>query len=505
MKKGLLPIILVFGLLIFVLFTPVVTSVYIRGPFWSTIDNTLVTTVEGNNVNIGSNETTLHKLNVDGTMMVDGQLTINGKMLLANGVFYSMSGNGFDCNVPAKLGDGSTYWNFTVKNLLGIDFPYLFPENLFDVGLVENGLWLTQESHDNTAIGWFSDSLATRYFMSYDDSIGSLKLDSTVTNPIFDIDIPVDISSDRPILELKDESARVQNEVIMYLNDSNGNNLMNWSYSGTNAMDLEMRFGDRWNTKIGFPDNNYYAFKNDLTEIWLGGGAVADPRLYFNFYVGEGEDHGRQINPQFVNYYTDDFKFAVDTAGGGQRWMQIIPNSVIGEQTEVNFAPSTDGIKFNGFVNITDTLQFDNIHYAEMYYHNDVSPNVTSIAVQDIWYNVSSFNQSDNGEKLNGFTRSGSSLICVQGGRYDFSYKGSVSGTVNNKYHFAVGLNGVPQQINTESHTRSGTANDIDSATGGGYVDLISGDQVTLQVMNEDAGNDITIYSMNINCERIGS
>ncbi len=153
-------------------------------------------------------------------------------------------------------------------------------------------------------------------------------------------------------------------------------------------------------------------------------------------------------------------------------------------------------------LSVTNNLT-GNIHYGEMWFHNDTNPNVTVIPSQDIWYTITAFDNLENGYTVNRFTYSNNNLTCKFDGLYKVDYSLTISGNVNNKYHFAAGINGV-QQFNTETHERMGTANDITSASGTGFLQLTERNLVSLMVMNEDGGNDVTVYSVNLNLIRIG-
>ena len=130
----------------------------------------------------------------------------------------------------------------------------------------------------------------------------------------------VNIVGPRRLLYMQDTTARASDSIVARVDDVDGNMLMNWAYSSTADKDLEIRFGDDENTKIGFPEIGYFAFINDATEFWLG--QAADPTLYFNYYVGDNEYHGTNTNRQRIDYYCEPTvgqgfrvlgSFAVDT------------------------------------------------------------------------------------------------------------------------------------------------------------------------------------------------
>ncbi len=141
--------------------------------------------------------------------------------------------------------------------------------------------------------------------------------------------------------------------------------------------------------------------------------------------------------------------------------------------------------------------------YAEMHFHNDTDGNVTPLT-EDVWNNVTAFDQPYNGQFPNGFTYASSILIADIDGLYDSFYSVSFTGTVNNKYHSALAVNG-EVQFGTESHDRISTGSDVLGSTGGGYLQLNVGDEVALVLMNEDSGGDATVLSANVNLEEVGT
>ena len=132
----------------------------------------------------------------------------------------------------------------------------------------------------------------------------------------------------------------------------------------------------------------------------------------------------------------------------------------------------------------------------------DTVGNVTAL-VEDVWNNVTAFDQTYSGQFLNGFSYSTSILTANVNGLYKADYSITFSGTANNKYHAAIGVNNI-QQLNTETHDKISVATDILSSSGTGFVQLSDGDKVTLMMMNEDSGGDATVFSVNVNLVRIG-
>ena len=138
----------------------------------------------------------------------------------------------------------------------------------------------------------------------------------------------------------KDLRARTQNNVISEWQDLNGNMLMQLAYAPTTEKDIEIRFGDDENTKIGFPELGYFAFINDVTEFWLG--TTGDDTLYFNYYVGSGESHGTATNTQTVDYYCDKFHVRGNNAN---RRITITPNTTIANPVDIGFGAQSTGVR----------------------------------------------------------------------------------------------------------------------------------------------------------------
>lgn len=86
--------IVVFGIIFCILLASIVQADYTQGEYWDFIsgDNPTTTlTNDSHNVNIGENETTWSKLNVEGNMSVEGNHTADGSILLKNGNTNNLS------------------------------------------------------------------------------------------------------------------------------------------------------------------------------------------------------------------------------------------------------------------------------------------------------------------------------------------------------------------------------------------------------------------------------
>jgi len=128
----------------------------------------------------------------------------------------------------------------------------------------------------------------SNYFMLWDESEDQLRIEALDTGFLYK--------------DLGSVSGRGNRNVARWT-DLNDNMVMEFTYANIGDKDMEIRFGDDENTKIGFPDVGYFAFKNDVTEIRLG--TTGDPNIYTNYNVGTGEYHGTPSNEQNVIYYVN--------------------------------------------------------------------------------------------------------------------------------------------------------------------------------------------------------
>lgn len=175
----------------------------------------------------------------------------------------------------------------------------------------------------------------------------------------------------------------------------------------------------------------------------------------------------------------------------------------------------------NNLANIVELMRLDenglnlsanftgNQFYAEMWFHNDTAGVLTTIASANVWYNISFSPSESSGQKLNGFTYDESSgtgvFTCHVAGLYSVDYKVSSghAGGGAEEYQWEINVSGVGQD-NTDAHRMIATGGDVGSASGGGFIDLIIGDTVYLQVTNRDGTRDLTVHALNVNLIRIG-
>lgn len=148
----------------------------------------------------------------------------------------------------------------------------------------------------------------------------------------------------------KDTRARTKNNIIHQWNDSTGTMLCNLAYADTTNKDIEIRFGDSEDTKIGFPENGYMAFLGNSTEFWMGN--AADGTLYFNFYNGYSEWHGTESNLQTdITYWATNFAIQRTSLLG----FTIAPPSAASNPVTLTCGTNTTGLRIGP---LTKRLEF---------------------------------------------------------------------------------------------------------------------------------------------------
>lgn len=140
--------------------------------------------------------------------------------------------------------------------------------------------------------------------------------------------------------------------------------------------------------------------------------------------------------------------------------------------------------------------------YATMFFHNDTAGVVTALT-EGVWNNVTPFDTDYSGQKLKGFTYANSVLKVVIPGEYDTEGDVTFTGTANNKYHAALGINGVPQ-LDTESHDRVSTGTDVMGMHSSGILTLVGDDEITFMILNEDSNGDATVLAARVTPIKIG-
>ena len=156
------------------------------------------------------------------------------------------------------------------------------------------------------------------------------------------INAPLRLVDDtEPPLMVTNSNPTIRNRLLAQFKDSAGNTVLELGSCDSVQAYGEVRFADPAHTKIGFPtsDPSYFAFINDTTEFWLGN--TGDDTLYFNYYVGSAEYHGRTANLLDVNYFVSAFSMTGDLTA---RSISFIPNSANGQPFELSFGSGTTGL-----------------------------------------------------------------------------------------------------------------------------------------------------------------
>lgn len=163
-----------------------------------------------------------------------------------------------------------------------------------------------------------------------------------------------------------------------------------------------------------------------------------------------------------------------------------------------------------GNLNVTGNFTGNQI-YGEMWMNNEsTNGNENQIPLQNVWYNLTGFNQTImSGQSLNGFGYVGGEqphLIAQVSGKYkaDYSVSFELSSGTNDEFEMIISINDIPQN-NTEIHRKIASSGDLGNAGSSGFIDLIFGDKITLQVKNKDASDNIGVHSANVNLLRIGN
>ena len=152
----------------------------------------------------------------------------------------------------------------------------------------------------------------------------------------------------------------------------------------------------------------------------------------------------------------------------------------------------------NGDANISQNLTA-NLIYGDMAIHAHPELEIV-IGFQGVYTNITGMNFS----MTNGVQAiDNRSLIPDVSGVYKVDYSVSFSGGANVEYDFVIAVNEEVQHM-THSHRKTGTATDIGTTAGTGFISVSSGNIVNLQVLNEDNNANINVFSANFNMFRIG-
>jgi hypothetical protein len=176
-------------------------------------------------------------------------------------------------------------------------------------------------------------------------------------------------------------------------------------------------------------------------------------------------------------------------------------------KTDLIINPKVKGngnLIIDGNIDVTGNFTGNQL-YGEMWFHNDAGVNL-NFAVASTYYpqNVTNTQKTNGFNFTTGTPTYPSTLKAMFPGRYIVNYHASGSGVSNHNYHCAVSVNNVTQ-YNTETHFRTGTANDVVTMSGTGILSLNKEDNVTLVFEDSTGTGAGTVYSINVNLVRVGT
>jgi len=188
----------------------------------------------------------------------------------------------------------------------------------------------------------------------------------------------------------------------------------------------------------------------------------------------------------------------------------IITDSYIqtgGEYRSSDGSPGLDISKNGSLYNftykdglLTELTDADMI-YGEMW--NFTSGGWTfEIETTGLYYNVSNFTVGN----MNGMGFDASNLTVQVDGIYKIDWSVSFSGQAGSLYGWGVSKNSDIETSRNCYSRRDTAATQVGSIGGSCILDLVAGDNLVLQVEDEDATpQNVVIYNMNVNALRIGS
>jgi len=142
---------------------------------------------------------------------------------------------------------------------------------------------------------------------------------------------------------------------------------------------------------------------------------------------------------------------------------------------------------------ITGILTTNN-PYGEMYIFDGSTETV--FGSSDKYYNITiGMTQG----LINDFTYSSGVLTVPTTGIYDCDFSVSFSGTANNEYHTAIGVNG-GRNIKCHNHRKLGAGGDVGDTGGSCFLSLNANDELTIMMENEDSSGNPTVHDSNLNC-----
>lgn len=327
------------------------TSVNLQ--FGQTLDKTL-------KYDIGSGQFDFDDdLNVQGNISLDGNITIDGDTVIGSGTGNSLTinaplGSDFDINqnsltnlvihkgtafpTDPSPADGQMFYRTDTNTLYVHNGTGWDVMNTADGGdaetldALDSTDFLRSNTSDNVTSGTITfdsgttldataatvniDDVTPNTFTLDADNTGgnvTLQFGATLAETLTwnntdgefefsdDLNVIGNLDIDGTLIRFDDTAGTNNSRSWMQLHNKDGDNMIEFG-SASNG-NPEIRFGDPDNTKVGFPESDpeYFAFINDVSEFWLGN--TADPVLYFNYNVGDGEWHGTTTNRQNVDYY----------------------------------------------------------------------------------------------------------------------------------------------------------------------------------------------------------
>lgn len=153
-----------------------------------------------------------------------------------------------------------------------------------------------------------------------------------------------------------------------------------------------------------------------------------------------------------------------------------------------------------GDINQTHGSSYINNVYGEMYIDEENMSSLSFVST-DVYENIT-INQTQG--LLNNVSYSGGTLVIGTSGIYNVIWSASFSSQTGSLHGFTVGVNGVKQH-NCYVRRKVGSL-DVGNIADGCFINVSSGDVVTLMASDEDASlNNILVESANFRIVRIGN
>lgn len=262
--------------------------------------------------------------------------------------------------------------------------------------------------------------------------------------------------------------------------------------------------------------NNYITSSNDGMFTWNGINdyfnyaedilITFNKHIYFgakNSFISSGGSNALDIVSPNINIIPFlPYRVTIGNKTSGADYVLNFD----GESSNGNITWMEDEKLFNiqGGINQTIGNSTINMIYGEMWQHNDTGISF-AIASSGVYYSVNNTVFNTTNQLLNGVSYIANGTLRPQfSGVYQVDYFVSGSGTANHNYHMAVSVNNIVK-YNTETHFRISTGNDVATMSGTGLLRLNANDNVTLVIEDSTGTGTATIYSINLNMERIGN